>query len=211
MPHGRPRARRKRACRYLVVCNGEVTEKQYFEYLNSLSSKYSVSIRALKKDPKTLAQIAKDLKRRDKRECSAPEGKSDPFKNVFIVTDVDLYLPASFLEAKRICKQAGISLIISNPCFEVWLIDHIQCCPVTVVEAEAAKNRAKKLGLTHGERNKKIRLEHIDGKSDTAIANANSHMDDYNRALKREHLDSLDFAPWTDMPEVIEALKNTGA
>ena len=32
---------------------------------------------------------------------------------------------------RRICKNEGMELIITNPCFEVWLLDHLVCCPDT--------------------------------------------------------------------------------
>lgn len=38
----------------------------------------------------------------------------------YIVTDVDDFKQA-ILEHKPLCEQKGIELIISNPCFEVWL------------------------------------------------------------------------------------------
>lgn len=81
MPHGRPKRKRARAKRYLVVTNGEVTEKQYFEYLNS-DNGVAIMPRTKKLDPENLALLAKSLWKEDQKEsfASAKEGKSEPYE-----------------------------------------------------------------------------------------------------------------------------------
>lgn len=58
IPHGRPKRKRARAKRYLVVTNGEVTEKQYFEYLNS-DNGIAIMPRTKKLDPENLCTFGK--------------------------------------------------------------------------------------------------------------------------------------------------------
>ena len=70
-----------------------------------------------------------------------------------------------------------------------------------------ANKRAHSLGLTKGSDNKEIEIKAVDGLHDKAIKNAYVHMNDARQRIKRENLDKLDFAPWTDMPKVIEILK----
>ena len=208
IPHGRPKRKRARAKRYLVVTNGEVTEKQYFEYLNS-DNGIAIMPRTKKLVPENLALLAKSLWEEDQKEsfASAKEGKSEPYEHVFVVTDVDEYTASQFKEADKICKHKSFDLIISNPCFEVWLIDHVEVCPASIHMTEDANKRAHSLGLTKGSDNKEIEIKAVDGLHDKAIKNAYVHMNDARQRIKRENLDKLDFAPWTDMPKVIEILK----
>ena len=158
--HGRKaaRSRRPRKRRFLVVAGGAVTEKQYFKQLESL---YDVIIDYQQKNnsPKQLAKLAVKLKREDKRDTS-----TDCYERIWVVVDVDDFHDHG--EAARICNDNGIELIISNPCFEVWL--------------------------------------------DAAIRNAARHNTTENRQgrnrLAPNH--EQEYAPWTDMPKVIETLKS---
>ena len=44
---------------------------------------------------------------------------------VAIVTDLDLrYTPEQVDDMKYECERLGIELYVSNPCFEVWLLEH---------------------------------------------------------------------------------------
>lgn len=120
--HGRKaaRSRRPRKRRFLVVAGGAVTEKQYFKQLESL---YDVVIDYQQKNnsPKQLAELAVKLKREDKRDTS-----TDCYERIWVVVDVDDFHDHG--EAARICNDNGIELIISNPCFEVWLLDYVKAC-----------------------------------------------------------------------------------
>ena len=118
--HGRKaaRSRRPRKRRFLVVAGGAVTEKQYFKQLESL---YDVIIDYQQKNnsPKQLAKLAVKLKREDKRDTS-----TDCYERIWVVVDVDDFHDHG--EAARICNDNGIELIISNPCFEVWFLQHFR-------------------------------------------------------------------------------------
>ena len=184
--HGRKaaRSRRPRKRRFLVVAGGAVTEKQYFKQLESL---YDVIIDYQQKNnsPKQLAKLAVKLKREDKRDTS-----TDCYERIWVVVDVDDFHDHG--EAARICNDNGIELIISNPCFEV----------------ESAAAEAKVVG---GNRNKYINTELIDKEHlDAAIRNAARHNTTENRQgrnrLAPNH--EQEYAPWTDMPKVIETLKS---
>ena len=208
MKHGRPTKRKKRIKRYLVVCNGEVTEKQYFSFLNSFCSDITISIKPKRRDPQSLAIYAREMMEQDLRESSSLQngGKSDPYEHIFVVTDVDLYTPQQLKEASKICGLKNMSLIISNPCFEIWLIDHCRSCPEVLSLFSDAKKQAESLGLTQGKRSKEIVISKLEGHLHAAIVNANAHMNDANQIIKRQNLNTLDFAPWTDLPKVIQLM-----
>ena len=177
MRSGRPNGNmRPRKKRYLVVTNGEVTEPQYF----------------------------KGLEKENASNTSGNRGV-DGFQRVFVVTDVDDFTVKQFQDARRICKNEGMEFIITNPCFEVWLVDHLVCCPGAYTEAKDAERKAAELGIVGGSRDKHVVYASIEGKRAQACENASVHNTD-ERKRKRSQLNSLDFGPWTDMPAVIGRL-----
>ena len=102
-------------------------------------------------------------------------------------------------EAARICNDNGIELIISNPCFEVWLLDYVTACPSSYTLTPDVESAAAEAKVVGGNRNKYINTELID--KDNTTENRQGR----NR-LAPNH--EQEYAPWTDMPKVIETLKS---
>lgn len=54
---------------------------------------------------------------------------------------------------KKICRgRDGVELIISNPCFEVWLLDHKRTCPQSCTQTAMVEKLAIAEGVTEGNR-----------------------------------------------------------
>lgn len=208
--HGRPDGRRPRKKRYLVVTNGEVTEPQYFAGLTRELGDVVIEVRHFRKDPSALAETARALKTREEEAVSSTSGLiADGFENVFVVTDVDEFTAGQLRDAQRTCADCRMELIVSNPCFEVWLVDHVACCPETFSQTRDVEAKAAELGLVEGSRNKQVVYSAIAGKRDIACANASKH-NSAERKRVRAQLDKTAFGPWTDMPVVIGLLARTG-
>lgn len=194
-----PQRRRKR--RYLVVTNGEVTEPEYLRGLESELDDVVVEIRPVRRDPAGLAKYAKDLVGKERM---ANSGRGvDGFRRTFVITDVDESTVRSFQNADRICKDSGIELIISNPCFEVWLIDYEMVCPEGFTQTRIVEHKAKQMGLVGGAGDKNIDYEKLRGRHESACKNASVH-NARKRQQRRQRLDTVDFGPWTDMPVIAE-------
>lgn len=202
--HGRnvKRNGRKRAKRYLVVCGGEVTETQYFEHIRNILDDVVISVRSKARTPAQLAEFAVSCKTDDARDDS-----TDHYAEVFVVVDVDDFHDHN--RAQRICKEHGIRLVISNPCFEVWLVDHVRSCPESYTVTADVERYAAQLGVTKGSRDKYIDFSKIDGHMDDAITNAGKH--NTSERQKARNLLAFgkenDYAPWTDMPDVVQTIK----
>ena len=202
---GRPAERRRpRRRRYLVVTNGEVTEPEYFHGLQTELDNVVLEVRHFRRDPSALASVAGDLKRSES--ASAVSKGADDFAGVFAVTDVDDFPPEQFRRARRVCKEAGVELIVSNPCFEVWLIDHFVTCADAYALTRDVERKAAELGLTGGERNKHVVYDRLRGKHELACVNAARHNTE-ERRFSRRSFGNLAFAPWTDMPDLMARLK----
>jgi hypothetical protein len=120
----RRRPVRERLARFLIVCEGRVTERCYFSELRHLD-RSPVSLEFVTgATPKTLVEIA--AKRKHESESAARRAKDQnlKFDEVWCVFDVDEhpYLP----EATQQARDNGIKTAISNPCFELWALLHFQ-------------------------------------------------------------------------------------
>lgn len=132
------RPRREVRSRVLVVTEGEKTEVQYLEGLVQFLRSNGAAVRGVRsrgigKDPERVLQAAIDLNRQD------PEG----YDETWVVVDVDDHstLESALTRARRL----GIPVVVSNPCFEIWLIWHYESCEATQVRKDVV-HRLKKYG-----------------------------------------------------------------
>lgn len=114
------RGRRKRPERtkVLVVTEGTQTEKQYFgllvQHLKATGVKHwPITPHGVGKDPARVLQAALDRRSSDE----------DSFDSVWIVVDVDDHTTLS--ECLELAQQEGVRVVVSNPCFEIWLVWHL--------------------------------------------------------------------------------------
>lgn len=210
LERGRKRQDREKRKRHLIVSNGRVTETEYFEtVIEEMGAKGSVRYKFVDGDPLT---VIKRLKRELNLDKKAVANKEiEPFSSVWIVVDADEF--KNLGQAERKGKKEEYRLAISNPCFEVWLIDHDSPCPDSCATSAQCANRARSLGLlksTDPKRSsvgkyKSIVRESIRGKCQTAMVNASRHNSDLKRSVREKSPDSLDsYAVWTDVPELME-------
>lgn len=213
-----------RSKRFLIYSGGIVTEVEYFQYvrrhlfgdyvrnlrIKSGEVRDPVRVEAEGVDPKTLVDDATRLLREDKKD--AKKESYDPFAVVWAVTDVDDFGKNGDKLRAAVDKgyRSGVEVIISNPCFDVWLIDHKQPCPLSYTQTSECEKLAKRLGLIDMSRNrnnpKHIRQEAIVEQYATAAKNAQKHMSEQHRRIRDNRPSSGDYAPWTDIPKIVDTL-----
>ena len=214
LPRGRGSNKRQRAERWLIACNGKVTERQYFEWLIGrlgLGGRVKVDCSSAGKDPYTLVKNAAKIRTVEERR--AKDGHFDPWARVFAVTDCDTF---ELQDAQRLAKEKGIELVVSNPCFEVWLIDHCRECPPSCAETSRCEKEARRLGLVEAndhhraataKRQKAVNTSMLDGREGKALLNAAAHNTLEKRMVRNSAVDSLSgYAVWTDVAGLVEAL-----
>jgi hypothetical protein len=111
----RPPISRRRTI--LVYCGGLRTEPAYFDGLRQVlrSTEVTVKVRAGGLAPDALVRVAADY--RDQRPGT--------FDDVWVVFDVDEFdVEAAVTEA----SARRVTLAVSNPCFELWLLLHHHDC-----------------------------------------------------------------------------------
>ncbi|MBN1461489.1 MAG: RloB domain-containing protein [Armatimonadetes bacterium] len=114
--------------RFLLLCEGEVTEREYFEYLRKEFRGTLVSIEISRKrgDPLGLVREAARLRREAASNARREQDDNIRFDSVWCVCDVDQH--PRLEEAVRLARRSGVSMAVSNPCFELWPALHFDAC-----------------------------------------------------------------------------------
>ncbi len=118
-PFKRRSAIRKYKRRYYLVCEGNVTEPDYFNQLKGIYRDSIIDIKCLKKRqsaPKYLIQYA--------LEAQSDLRKGD---ELWILLDVDNWTQEQFEGLEKWSSQKVDRYVaVSKPCFEIWLVLHEQ-------------------------------------------------------------------------------------
>ncbi|TDJ86684.1 RloB domain-containing protein [Campylobacter volucris] len=100
----------------LIVCEGKTTEKNYLNRLKDFFSLSNVSINIISgkdSDPLKIVKFAKE------------KSKENSYDKIYCVFDKDTH--STFNKAKQKCEKYKFEAIISNPCFEFWILLHFTC------------------------------------------------------------------------------------
>ena len=112
--------RREPYPRILIVCEGEVTERVYFSHLRH-AERIPITLQIQAGGvPKTLVETAV----RSMKEAAQSPDPNDHFDQVWCVFDVDEHPKID--DAKQQAANHGIKLVISNPCFDLWILLHYE-------------------------------------------------------------------------------------
>lgn len=116
----------------IIATEGSVTEVAYFTQLNDdailSSNKFQIKVIPPENNRSSPNHVLRSLTN-FKKEYQI---KADD--ELWMVIDRDRWSVQMLSEIHRQCKQKGIGLCISNPCFELWLILHYQ--DLTIVPSE---------------------------------------------------------------------------
>ncbi|BBF04661.1 TPA: RloB family protein [Haemophilus influenzae] len=111
----------------LIVCEGEKTEKLYFENLISTENLSSVNVQVCSgrgSDPKSVVETA--IEEKDK------QSQHLEFDEVYCVIDRDAH--QTFDDAQKFSKEHNINLIVSYPSFEYWYLCHFKYSRAPIVK-----------------------------------------------------------------------------
>ena len=110
--------------RFLIVCEGDVTERIYFKEVGRLE-RGLVDVEIISGGvPKTLVERAVQRKKESEQEARRRKDQNRRYDEVWCVFDIDVH--PFVAEAKQQAKDNGIDVAVSNPCFELWLLLHFQ-------------------------------------------------------------------------------------
>ena len=114
--------------RILIVCEGEVTEKQYLRGFERTRRALIFKSRSLTNMVfQGLSWRSQSAEEGRRAEGEKRTGQLSDFDAVWCVFDVDEHPNVS--EAKTMARDNGVELAISNSCFELWLLLHFRESP----------------------------------------------------------------------------------
>lgn len=113
----------------LIVCEGAVTEPEYFDGLrrDCRNPRVHIRLEPARGAPEALVRTAKRLKRAAEKEAKREADENVVFDAVWCVCDVDEHVGLD--KAQAAAQGEGIRMAISNPCFELWLLLHFHDDP----------------------------------------------------------------------------------
>ncbi len=145
----RPQRSRNQAPAVLILCQGTVTEREYFSAIKQSVRARGVTVRSDSKDPIKLVRSAKSL------------AKNEGFDRIFIVVDEDDTPAEDLRTAARLAstqsnKKHLLELIISHVCFETWLVAHARRVPESGMDRRQLLTTLKEKGLVIGKSGKHL-------------------------------------------------------
>jgi hypothetical protein len=114
-----------------LVCEGEVTEPEYFRGFGQRTRNSSVEIQIADQhgDPLTLVEHAERHKHEAEEQARRERDSFLRFDEIWCVFDVDEHHKPRLNDARQLARAKGIDLAVSNPCFELWLLLHFRDHP----------------------------------------------------------------------------------
>ncbi len=110
---------------YLIVCEGEATEPNYFEGLKQdlprgVLTSYQIDIEGTGRNTESLIKEALRLKEDYQKD------QSRPVDRLWVVFDRDSFTAQNFNTAIQRCDNSDIGCAWSNEAFELWYLLHFQ-------------------------------------------------------------------------------------
>lgn len=100
--------------RFLIVCEGEKTEPNYFRSFRVPRDVVEVDVQGLGENPSKLVNSAKELK------------EQEEYDQVWCVFDRDSWTPEDFNNAIQSANNQGFHIAYSNEAFELWYVLHFE-------------------------------------------------------------------------------------
>lgn len=150
--------------RFLIVCEGEKTEPNYFNSFRV--PKNVIDVRGLKANPSKLVEKAKELK------------EQEDYDQVWCVFDRDSWTKEDFNNAIAKAKQEGIKVAYSNEAFELWYVLHFEFLNSGIPRSDYCKKLDRLLGYKYQKNSENIYQE-IESRQSTAFKNAENLLKQY--------------------------------
>lgn len=169
--------------RVLIVCEGQETERNYFDQLkreDRVTERFSVTVKKGKGGSRE--QIAQHAIDRMKNSIGN-------FDEVWCVMDVEGPSHRESLDrAQAMLRKEGISLCLSNPAFEIWFLAHFEKSGAPFRDCEAVKvvldKHWRSAFAAEYQKNDKDIFHKLAPMTETALANAKWGREHHHEEVK---------------------------
>ena len=151
--------------RFLIVCEGEKTEPNYFSSFRV--PKAVIKVRGIGENTVRLVERAVRLM------------KEDDYDQVWCVFDKDEFPPQNFNAALRLAERHGIKVAHSNEAFESWYVLHFNYHQSATARHLYVEMLTKRMGVPY-EKNRLDMYERLEAHQETAIRNAEKLLSNYD-------------------------------
>ncbi|MHA0856185.1 RloB family protein [Paenibacillus sp. CMAA1364] len=183
---------------FLIVCEGERTEPNYFYKFPVKRDIIEVDIFGEGKNTDSLVMEA--IRRK-----SAAEKLGKPYVQVWVVFDRDSFPIRNFQRAINLCDSSGIKYAVTNESFELWYLLHYNYYDSAMSRDQYSEKLSLELGRKY-EKNQKDIYELLKDKQEQAIKRAKK-LRKFQFDAKGYH-DFCNSNPVTTVYELIEVLND---
>ncbi|MFH8614780.1 RloB family protein [Streptomyces sp. NPDC017979] len=189
--------------RFLIYCEGECTENHYFKGLKHELKSLPVTICIGSGHGEPLSLVRSAIKHKERAAQSAADRRT-PYDEVWCVVDVEAPRPHPSLDqAVRLARQAGVSVALSNPCFELWLLLHLKDVRGYQTSASVQNLLEKTAGCGYTTQRKHLDYAKLRGSDGGRHAKAKERAEKLRRGSDIGHRTN----PWTDVDILVELLR----
>lgn len=153
--------------RFLIVCEGEKTEPNYFRSFRVPKDVFEIDVRGFGENPSRLVKIVKEL------------SKQEDYDLVWCVFDRDDFPKEDFNNAIKNARDKGIQVAYSNEAFELWYLLHFEFLSSGIPRSDYIRKLKSLLGNKY-QKNSETIYEELFDKQPTAIKNATTLLKQYN-------------------------------
>lgn len=156
--------------RFLIVCEGEKTEPNYFRSFRVPKDVAEIDIKGVGENPSKLVDSAKDLK------------EQEEYDQVWCVFDRDSWTPEDFNNAIKNAENQGFKVAYSNEAFELWYVLHFEFLNTGIPRSDYLQKLSRLLNQKYQKNSEKIYDELFD-RQPTAIRNAINLLNQYENHI----------------------------
>ncbi|GAX37701.1 RloB family protein [Nodularia sp. NIES-3585] len=153
--------------KFLIICEGEKTEPNYFKCFRVRKDVIDVDVRGFGYNPSKLVEKAKEL------------NTQDEYNQVWCVFDRDDCPKEDFNNAIANANQAGFKVAYSNEAFELWYVLHFEFLNTGIPRKDYITKLNNFLKKKYKKNSDSIYEDLVD-KQATAIKNAKNLLKIYN-------------------------------
>ncbi len=145
--------------RFLIVCEGEKTEPNYFRSFRVPKNVAEIDVQGLGENPSKLVKSAKELR------------EQEDYDQVWCVFDRDDWSLEDFNNAIKNAEAQGFKVAYSNEAFELWYVLHFEFLNTGIPRSDYFYKLTSLLKRTY-QKNSEMLYEELFEKQSVAIRNA---------------------------------------
>lgn len=198
----------------LIVTEGEKSEPKYFEHFRTRQNNVEVRVVPNSKNGSKTDYL--NLIRKASRICKDDDLSPKSGDSVWIVADGDVNYQAAdaikkkneaLTQARATAEKEAYSLLISNPCFELWYLLHLRYTTAHLPDYDAVKKALEQAGIKDYEKHNDL-YEQLASETIEAIKRAKrleTHQVENGFTLPL----GIDANPFTEVYRLVEKLSIT--